>query len=415
MQLTIIDAKSQHPLLVLSEDDKGMSVVGGDPKYVQVLGLEKFSSLKEVADHINSAGSDVQAVFDQEQEEVQDNPDMDARIKPALELIRNLMQKVNDRKNREKIKENNDKPEHKLENTSESEVILNPNEKIYVSVDGDNIGNAVARAEEKDDEKALSDISNRINAGQDVLRDWAIRMGGYVVEQGGDEAVMKVPSTAMKEIEHMRDLYRQTVGATASVGVGKKISESTKARMLAKLKGKNRTVVFDSSTIQELDLRLKDEKSTEANKLRTAMRPEDEMNQNNPENPRRVKPDVSNQQMPQGEEEQQAAPQQESVPPQYDPNLKERRVSAVQQSKEEKPAPTKDKRLVDEEEEEKPSVGAIDDELVKFMNDQQEHKRKNRGGSKRGDSEIENMDFSEHDDPEFAKAAHYLAKHGGRE
>ena len=407
MNLTIIDSKSHEPLLVLSEDDKGISVVGGDPKMVQALGLQRFSSLKEISDYINSAESDVQAILDDQKDnqKPQENPDMDARIKPALDLIRNLMSKVNDRKRRDKVEENQKNPETALQNTSESEMIINPLDKIYVSIDGDNIGNAVARAEEQDDEAALTAISNRINAGQDVLRDWAIRMNGVVIEQGGDEGVVKVPATALKDIESLRELYRQAVGATASVGVGKKISESTKARMLAKLKGKNRTIVFDSSTAQELELRLKDSDTTEANKLRIAMRPDQDVNQENPESPRSIEPDTSAAQAPQEQQEpDQAQPRQDVAEIPYQGNaLQDAKRLEVQQKGEEK-KPKVQKR------EDQASVGSIDEDLVKHML----NTKPKETGSAYGDSEIDNMDFSEHDSPEFAKAAHYLVKHGGR-
>jgi len=409
MTLTIIDSKSHEPLLVLSEDDKGLSVAGGDPKYVKVLGLDRFSNLKEIADHINSAGSDVQALFEDGEdatEPEQANPDMDDRIKPALDMIRALMTKVNDRKKREKQEEDQKTPEHKLENTSESEIMMNPLEQVYVSVDGDNIGNAVARAEEEDDEEALAHISGRINAGQDVMRDWAIRMGGYVIEQGGDEGVMKVPATAVKEIENLRSLYAQAVGATASVGVGRKISESTKARMLAKLKGKNRTVIYDASTPQELELRLQDKDDTESNKLRTAMRNEQSMNENHPENPRQIQQDTSKAAPVQAEQEQQ--PQQEQPSQQYSGSkLKDAKAFQVQQ---EKKAPKEPEKKTQKDVVEGKALGGIDNDLVKSM---QSDKTKPTG-SKNGDPNIDDRDLSDAEDPEFVKNFMYMIKHGGR-
>jgi hypothetical protein len=421
MQLTIIDAKSQAPLLVLSEDDRGISVVGGDPKYVQALGLNQYSSLKEIADHINSAKSDVQAIFDQqdpqEAQAQQNEPDMDSRIKPAMQMIKQLMDKVNDRKKREQVKARSEKPETKLENSSESEVMMNLNDHIYVSVDGDNIGNAVARAEEQDDEQALSEISSRINAGQSIMTDWASRHGGYVVEQGGDEGVMKVPSTAMKDIENLRQLYRQTVGATCSVGVGRKISESTKARMLAKLKGKDRTVVYEASTPQELELRLQDdEDGGEAKKLRHAMRSDG--NPNNPESKQRIDQEPTTGNTPKEEPSQLEQDAQEPPAPHRSQKLSQARAIPVQQGEgEQEEKIAKEEREVHEKHKGKP-VGKIDDELMKAMFENEAAAKKQKESKVQGDAhhdpEIEAMDFSEHDDPNLAKTVHYLVRHGER-
>jgi hypothetical protein len=140
-----------------------------------------------------------------------------------------------------------------------AEVVMPMSDVIYVSIDGDSIGNRVAQAEEKDDEKLLGEISARINSGQDVFRQWAERFGGKMIEGGGDEGLVKVPSAARSDIENMRDAYFKVVGATATVGVGDKISQCTRARELGKLRGKNQTVYYFQGLEQELQSRLEEE------------------------------------------------------------------------------------------------------------------------------------------------------------
>jgi hypothetical protein len=130
---------------------------------------------------------------------------------------------------------------------------------MYVSLDGDNIGNKVAAAEERNDEEALSEISNRINQGQELLRQWATQYGGKLIEAGGDEGLVKVPSSALEDVENLRAQYFNLVGATATVGVGATLSQSTRARELGKLRGKNQTVQYFDGLEQELDARLRDE------------------------------------------------------------------------------------------------------------------------------------------------------------
>ena len=137
---------------------------------------------------------------------------------------------------------------------------------VYLSFDGDGIGNAVARAEETDDEEALSDVSQRINAGQEVFKDFIISNGGRMIEAGGDEGLGFVNSKALDMIEEFRQDYLETVGATVTVGVGQKISECTKARMLGKLRGKDQVCHWTEQTETEIELR-QQEGGEEAKKL----------------------------------------------------------------------------------------------------------------------------------------------------
>lgn len=193
--------------------------------------------------------------------------DVNKRIKPAMAIIKELFSRI-DQKRQAEAQEKATKDAVELAQQNAEMVMEQPKE-IYVSLDGDNIGNAVARAEEKDDEKALADISNRINSGQEVLKQWALSNGGKVIEAGGDEGLVKVPSHAKNQIEQLRQSYQRVVGATATVGMGFKISESTKARMLGKLRGKNRVVMWEPEMQKELDLRVR-ESGGEASKIKTA-------------------------------------------------------------------------------------------------------------------------------------------------
>ena len=127
-----------------------------------------------------------------------------------------------------------------------------PTPMIYVSMDGDNIGNRVAQAEAEDDEVKLKEMSDKINAGQMVFLTWVGSHGGVVIESGGDEGVAKIPESAVSSIEFFRKQYEAVSGATVTVGVGRSISECTKARELGKLKGKNRIENFGPESEAEL-------------------------------------------------------------------------------------------------------------------------------------------------------------------
>lgn len=274
MNLTIMDLENNEPLVVLSEDEHGLKVVGGNPSMIEALGIGGMRDLKEVADFINSSGDPtVQAIFDEGYVPDEANlPELDELIRPALQIIKDLISKVEQRKATQTLEAHQDAPEAKMLENTEAEVILEAPTWIYVSIDGDNIGNAVARAEATDNEAELKSMSQKINAGQQVFSMWAQLNGGEMIEQGGDEGLCKVPASAMEQVEQLRAQYLETVGATATIGIGQTVSEATKARELGKLTGKNKAVVFDESTNQELELRLEQQDMSETTKIRNALK-----------------------------------------------------------------------------------------------------------------------------------------------
>jgi hypothetical protein len=137
---------------------------------------------------------------------------------------------------------------------------------VYISFDGDNIGNAVARAENMDDEQTLAQVSQKIQAGQDLFVNFLTQHQGRLIQAGGDEGLGICNSNCLVDLEEFRQQYKELVGATVTVGVGTKISEATKARMLGKLRGKDQVCHFDGSTEKEIELRSQTE-DPEAKKL----------------------------------------------------------------------------------------------------------------------------------------------------
>lgn len=280
MKLIILDKESQEPALELTQDERGLAVSGGDARLVQALKLNQFKDLKEISDYLNSDPNGVyEARMDDEQEEEDRQPSpeeaLNARMKPALDVLKDLMSRVKNRQDQDEAKKEADKPESQMLQFTDSQIMQEPGGMLYITFDGDNIGNAVARAERKDDEKELAQMSAKINAGQTLFNEWAKQNGGYVVEQGGDEGLAKVPNKALKAIEEFRTNYFNLTGATCSVGIGKKISEATDARMLAKLKGKNRSEMFTEATRKELKIRLDEKGDPESKKIALALDPAD--------------------------------------------------------------------------------------------------------------------------------------------
>lgn len=143
--------------------------------------------------------------------------------------------------------------------------------KDYISIDADNAGNKISQAEQKNDEKAARKISNRINAGLTLFKNWVKHHNGYIIELGGDEGLAKVGNLSLRELKKFVEEYKDLTGFTLTIGIGKRMSQATNARMLGKLKGKNRIEVWkDEKSQKELKEYSKDLPKNETEKLKEA-------------------------------------------------------------------------------------------------------------------------------------------------
>jgi len=124
---------------------------------------------------------------------------------------------------------------------------------VYVCWDGDKIGRRVGRAVLRDDVGEVRQVDQAINAGNELWRSLALSVGGSVIEIGGDEGRIVIDASHLGKIPGIAENYSETVGATVSVGVGKKLSESAMALVIAKLRGGDQIVIWDQSMQAEYD------------------------------------------------------------------------------------------------------------------------------------------------------------------
>jgi len=115
----------------------------------------------------------------------------------------------------------------------------------FICWDGDKIGRRVGRAVLADDVGAVRRVDQAINAGNELWRAFALNNGGSVIEIGGDEGRIVVDASKLADMPQVAKQYADLVGATVSVGVGMKLSESAKALVVAKLRGGNVILVWD--------------------------------------------------------------------------------------------------------------------------------------------------------------------------
>lgn len=185
------------------------------------------------------------------------------RISPAIQILQKIWQKIDTRKKQEHERKEAEANKDFQGATS----VLDQNEFYYLAFDGDGIGNKVAQAEEIDDENALREQGQAINRGQAAAVEFCRKYNGKMIEEGGDSGIMKVPHIALERVEQFRQKYAQETNASLTVGIGKTIAESTKARQLGKLRGKNTAVKFDDSTEKELKIRQDQGENDERKKM----------------------------------------------------------------------------------------------------------------------------------------------------
>lgn len=120
---------------------------------------------------------------------------------------------------------------HKLKKSQEK--------KIFVSIDGDNIGATVEQAAMTDDLDTIRKQSKLIAAGQELLRRFARQNNADIYIDGGDDISFVGPESIKAKLHALKDAYRKLTGYTVTIGIGKTISQAGHAMLYGKLHGKN--------------------------------------------------------------------------------------------------------------------------------------------------------------------------------
>jgi hypothetical protein len=121
---------------------------------------------------------------------------------------------------------------------------------FFMSFDADDAGRKIGQAILSDNPDSLREASTRIDHGNEIVSQWALNYGGLQYSSGGDQGVWYLPEEAIKDVENIRKKYESTTGMTLTVGIGETLSNSGKALLAGKMKGKNQ-VVFYSPELEE--------------------------------------------------------------------------------------------------------------------------------------------------------------------
>lgn len=138
-------------------------------------------------------------------------------------------------------------------------------DRVFVALDGDNIGASVERAAMKDDLQTIIDQSRKISKGAQVIKKWAEDHDGDIYIYGGDDVAFTLPESLVSKLDTLRYKYTKATGFTVTIGVGKSISRAGHAMLYGKLNGKNQV----NEWAPEIDrfLKIKSRKLTQEEKM----------------------------------------------------------------------------------------------------------------------------------------------------
>jgi hypothetical protein len=124
---------------------------------------------------------------------------------------------------------------------------------LRLTYDADGAGRQCGKAIIANDEKALHNISAKIDLGHEIVNQWVSERGGKRISGGGDEGSFRIPFEAAKDVEELRSKYYEATDLNISVGIGKDLSEAGRSLLYAKATGKNKTVWYGPKVEKGID------------------------------------------------------------------------------------------------------------------------------------------------------------------
>lgn len=136
-----------------------------------------------------------------------------------------------------------------------------PNLNVIVAFRADHIDSTKRTMQSVDD---LSQLNQRIHQSDGILKAWAQRCGGRAIAIEAGSGVLEVTADHLTELESLKDQYKQELGTSVSIGVGRELADAQKALQLASKSGGDRIELYTEDTdasLQELDKMDKSEPS----------------------------------------------------------------------------------------------------------------------------------------------------------
>ncbi|MDD5650671.1 MAG: mCpol domain-containing protein [Candidatus Nanoarchaeia archaeon] len=134
-------------------------------------------------------------------------------------------------------------------NQAESENKVDPVQAnmVFITFNGDNVGDKIGNTIKENDHEGLFNLSNTFKNSNIMLSKWIEGKKGRVIAESGDEVIGQIPQEAKEELENLKSQYEQQAGTTLTIGLGSSLSEAFKALIYGKLSNKNQIVEYDPS------------------------------------------------------------------------------------------------------------------------------------------------------------------------
>lgn len=134
-----------------------------------------------------------------------------------------------------------------------------PEGKVFVSMDGDNIGASVQRAAMSDDLETITKQHKLIMKGQALITKWAKKHDAIMYISGGDDSAFYIDEKVndksdelFKLLDALKEEYTRVTGFTTTIGVGPSISRAGHAMLYGKLNGKDQVVEWTEEIEEKL-------------------------------------------------------------------------------------------------------------------------------------------------------------------
>ncbi|WP_297514795.1 mCpol domain-containing protein [Thermococcus sp.] len=130
---------------------------------------------------------------------------------------------------------------------------------IYVSIDGDNIGELIEQAILSKDEKRLQEISNKVTTAITIFSSQIKNQipNSTIILAGGDSAILKIEAQSLYEVamkikEVSGQFFQNFQLFSVSIGIGTSLIYSYLALKFAKANGKNKIVAYNGQKFEIL-------------------------------------------------------------------------------------------------------------------------------------------------------------------
>lgn len=134
--------------------------------------------------------------------------------------------------------------DHEPQPEKTMEQLVEPQDMVYVGMDGDDMGHLVEDSLLSDDPEIAAKISNSIHDAHRAIRKLVSSAGGRLIFDGGDNMLFFMANDP-EVFKTISEIHERVTKHTVTIGVGHRPIEAHYALVVGKNTGKNQVVIFD--------------------------------------------------------------------------------------------------------------------------------------------------------------------------